>query len=458
MRFEMAVPNMYFVHGSGKVFDLLESKAGITGIGVNTIMEELTGPEQGSRFPSMVDKLNRPLDGKDVIYVRNHSTFEPDLSLYKETNIRPPMPIPGTKRDVLREALTEGKKRGFFFSIMDASLAIPPQHGQDKGEQFGYPWWAVVDDEYKAVRIDGKYISGVESKSCPNNPDIRKYVFARARDIVQHYPEIDAYYVDHLEFPTYTFEDSFSCFCGHCIAKGKTMGYDLENIREELMPYFAKIERLSQKELDELFGHPALARLSQFRWECIREFAGQIRQVIKEASHGSIAFGMTGFTPAFSLLGSKNYDEIADYVDIALPKFYPEHWTVVLSLWLKKLCSSNPNMTDAEALEVIYKHLGWEGSDLPMSAAEIDADKRLLVPMRLVDVEARRAITAIDGKAEICPTIHGWGSAQNWQEKMGHLEKNGLGGYIWGLFHVTDEQMEITRQVAERNKPNKKEA
>lgn len=90
MRFEMAVPNMYFVHGSGKVFDLLESKAGITGIGVNTIMEELTGPEQGSRFPSMVDKLNRPLDGKDVIYVRNHSTFEPDLSLYKETNIRPP--------------------------------------------------------------------------------------------------------------------------------------------------------------------------------------------------------------------------------------------------------------------------------------------------------------------------------------------------------------------------------
>ena len=69
-------------------------------------MEELTDAEHGSRFPSMVDKLNRPIKGKDVIYVRNHSTFMPNEELYDKTSVKPPMPMPGAP-DILRQALTE---------------------------------------------------------------------------------------------------------------------------------------------------------------------------------------------------------------------------------------------------------------------------------------------------------------------------------------------------------------
>lgn len=97
MRFEIAVPNMYFIDGADRVFDLLEERGGIRSIGVNTIMEEFTDAENGSRFPSMVDKLNRPIMGKDVIYVRNHSTFTPNPALYANTGVKPPMPMPGAR-------------------------------------------------------------------------------------------------------------------------------------------------------------------------------------------------------------------------------------------------------------------------------------------------------------------------------------------------------------------------
>lgn len=451
MRFEIAVPNMYFTDGTEEVFDLLEKKGGIRGIGVNTIMEELTDAEHGSRFPSMVDKLNRPIKGKDVIYVRNHSTFMPNEELYDKTSVKPPMPIPDAP-DILRQALTEGKDRGFFFSIMDASLAIPPQKGQSRGEKFGYPWWTVVDDEYKGVRIDGKHIIGVETKSCPNHPDIRQYVLARMRDIIGHYPEIDALYVDHLEFPTYTLEDSFSCFCQHCVARAKDTGIDLEVVRADLLPYFKNLNQLSAAELDEMFSHKSFKTLSRFRWNSIKDFARQIRETIRDASGGSIKFGITGFTPAFSMTGSRDYDEIAECCDIVLPKFYPEHWTVVLRMWVAQLCDGNSKMTDREALKVIYKHLCWSGHDLPLSIADIDVDSRRVLPMRLVDVEARRARRALGDKVEIIPCIHGWGSVENWQAKMNQLERNKLGGYIWALFHMTDEQFEVTRKVIQRDK------
>ena len=449
MRFEIAVPNMYFIDGADRVFDLLEERGGIRSIGVNTIMEEFTDAENGSRFPSMVDRLNRPIMGKDVIYVRNHSTFTPNPALYADTGVKPPMPVPGAP-DILRQALTEGKRRGLFFSIMDASLAIPPQKGPNRGEKFGYPWWTVVDDEYKGVRIDGRPIVGVESKSCPNHPDIRQYVLARLRDIIEHYPEIDALYIDHLEFPTYTLEDSFSCFCPHCAAAAKRMGIDLEAIRADLLPYFERLNRLEAAQLDEVFHHDSFRALSRFRWESIKDLAAHIRATIQDAGAGSIKFGITGFTPAFSMTGSRNYQEIADYCDVVLPKFYPEHWTVVLRMWAARLCDGNPNMTDAEALAVIYKHLGWSGGDLPLSRVGLDVNTHRVLPMRLVDVEAKQTRAALGPDAEVVPCVHGWGSVRNWKTKLDELERNRLGAYIWALFHITDEQFEATREAIRR--------
>ncbi len=451
MKFEMSVPNMYFLKNTQEVFDLLKYKANIANIGANTIMEEFTDKEHGSRFPSMVDKLNRPIDGKDVIYVRSHSTFKPNLELYKNTNITPPPAL--HDHDILKDAITKGQQEGIKFTIMDATLAIPPQTKHDKGVAFGYPYWAVVDDEFKCVRIDGKYISGVESKSCPNNPNVREYIKARIRDIVEHYPEIDAFYFDHLEFPTYTFEDNFNCFCEHCMKEAERKGVELKEIKEKLYPYYEKIEHLTEQELSELLSHEAFIELSHFKWECIKDIAIETRETIKDASNNKIKFGITGFTPAFSLFGSRNYEEIGDLCDIVLPKFYPEHWTVVMSLWIKKLCSNNSLITEKQALRVIYQHLGWDGQEnLPDDASEINADDKKLLPMSLVDFEAKRTIKLVNGKAEIRPTIHGWGSLENWQKKIEIITKNKIGAYIWGLFHINDEQMEIIRQATLANK------
>lgn len=445
MKIEMAIPNMYFRSDMNGVFELLEKRGGIKDICVNAIIEEFTDEKHGSRFPSMVDKLNRPVDGKDVIYVKNHSTFVPNLDLYCQTEIRPPEG--DGQGDILKDAIIAGKQRGFSFSIMDVPMGIPPQKNQNSGILYGYPSWTVIDDEYKGVRIDGKLISGVESKGCPNNDEVRNYMLARIRDIIEHYPEIDAFHIDHLEFPTYTLEDCFSCFCKYCVEKASEFGYDLEKIREDLLPYYNKLEQITAKELDELLSHESFQALAEFRWKSIKERAVEIRKVVNDAGRNQVKFGITGFTPAFSLFGSRNYQEIAGLCDIVLPKFYPEHWTVVLNLWLKKLCANNSMLSEKAALEVIYEHLGWDGKDLPFSSAEIDVDRHCLLPMSLVDVEAKRSIRLIGEKAEIRPTIHGWGSLDNWKEKMRFLSDNKMGCYIWGLFHITDEQMDVIRQT-----------
>lgn len=450
MKFEMAVPNIYFrTYGASKILDLLEEH-NIRSFSLNTIVEELTEPGKGSRFPSMVDRLNRPLDGKDVIYVRNSSSFVPDGNLYNTTKIKPAQKssLRELEQDTIPAAIAAAKERGFGVSIMDAPLAVPPQQSSHDGENFGYPWWAVVDDEYKALRIDGKRVHGVESKGCPNNPEVRNYAKARIYDIVQNYPGIDLLYVDHIELPTYTFEDNFSCFCEHCVKKSADFGVDLEAIQTALLPYFDKISTISSSELRELFESDSFKELVAWRWKSIKQFLIELREAVYVAGNNAVKFGVTGFTPAFSMFGSRDYSELADICDVVAPKFYPEHWTVVISLWLKELCGNNPNMTPQEALTVIYDKLGWGGLSLPMSQEEISVDSGSLLPMSLIDIEAKRTIKLVAGRAEIQPPVHGWGTLENWKAKLSYLAENDFGGYIWGLFHVTDAQLEAISEVS----------
>jgi hypothetical protein len=80
--------------------------------------------------------------------------------------------------------------------------------------------------EWQQRKLDGS--SWSTSRFCPNNPIVREYVVALFGDLAANYDLDYIQTCQHLFYGNNTIDKGGTCFCRHCIAKAKKIGFNLE--------------------------------------------------------------------------------------------------------------------------------------------------------------------------------------------------------------------------------------
>lgn len=457
----MTVANVYLrTEGVNAVLDTLQ-RAGIGGVMLTTYYEELVAPGHGTRFPSLMSSLDRRVLGRDEMHVVIHSAFEPTPEYYGSSRIQP-MPRsrdPELHQDLLGDAIAEARNRGLRVAVGDAPLAVPPPPGKRVIDPYGYPWPAVGHEQCRAVRVDGERITGIEAKGCPNNPDVRQHGLGRVRDILAHFPGIGGLVLDHVEFPTYTVEDNFACFCDHCRVLAEQLGYPWERMQRDNRALLSRLRQLTDGDVHamlrrngplpalELLAHyPGVLDLIRFKLDSIDRFLQDVREVMREMKASAVKLELTGFTPAFAVVASRDYRRLASQCHVLMPKFYMEHWVRILGWWIDQLIEWNPGLDASACLRAIYRLLGFDDLKIPDTREALDLRSGLPVPVEFIDLEAPKILDMVGGRAEVLPVIHMAGSVGLFERKLQALQRHGLGALLWGYFFASEEKLDVIRR------------
>ncbi len=281
--------------------------------------------------------------------------YKMDLNSFKDTKLKPRFSERDFLKDVdwldvlTKEARKRGMRAGIELShtIFDTNIAL---------EEF---------PEMLQKDVNGNLISATQGMLCPNNPDVHEYQRAMFYDTVKNHDvdlvqtclltfadgldgqgEIKApwFYDTWMDVNKPTVGDLLAlakggCFCEHCQAKAKKLGYDWEMIVRDIK----KLNRVIyttpyrfQEELMEnnltlgsnvtdsmlLIEYPGLFEFLKFRIDSITELFRDIYQSIHEAKP-SIDFRYNNHRRLPEYTGI-SFKHIAPYVDSVRDSDYSE--------------------------------------------------------------------------------------------------------------------------------------
>ena len=126
--------------------------------------------------------------------------------------------------------------------------------------------------DWQQRKIDGS--SWSSSRFCPNNPEVREYIIALFGDLAANYDLDYIQTCQHLFERNNAIDKGGTCFCRHCIAEAKKIGFDLEAAMVKL-----KADQNSQPEKDNWL---------KFRRDSTTEFYRLISAEIKKVKQNPI--------------------------------------------------------------------------------------------------------------------------------------------------------------------------
>lgn len=222
--------------------------------------------------------------------------YEPDLSLYKTSSIKPERSIDAAHIDCVAELSRACKAEGIAFSALIPMCA---------GER--------LVQARPDLAVTNMYGSKDRLFLCYNNPDVRAYRLAMVRDIVGRY-ELDALLLDKIP-QTMLEQHSFSgmfdpplrtvgsfCFCEHCKAAAAKHDLDLEEVRTRSLEIAKRSLEIPPHIIaslgDQLMGdteiplllleEPLIRRMLEFRFNTAVELTRKVGELAKSLRPGII--------------------------------------------------------------------------------------------------------------------------------------------------------------------------
>ncbi len=324
------------------------------------------------------------------------ATFAPDPSVYRHYGVTmPAMPVATSEQQRhLARMLQAAKDRKWSVWIFQPSAGAGPDAN-------GH---AIADEKVQAA------------------------LCARMIDTLQHYPMVDGAIMDgpewgyeiaphHMNQRSYIFNDlpeEVRALCGR-------LGYDYAGLVAAKDRLFSRLHSLHSGAVTlhagggllggaGLFGMDAhLAAWLQFRVDSLTEFFRNVRlQVDAEVKH-AVKLGVGPRSAAFAPLCGYDFQALATFLDLLLPKhyFFQRGFDGMLGTiyrYVETLVQWNPGLQDREALAVVQALFGLV---LP-NVQDRDDIERALTPeffAQIVTQETTRALAVVDDPARIVPWV-----------------------------------------------------
>ena len=228
--------------------------------------------------------------------------------------------------------------------------------------------------------------------TCPTRKEVRSYNLEQIRRMAAT-PGIKGILIDGARFasPTSgkTTDALFTCFCPECMAKAKSMGFDVDEMK---MAVATLHDFVHGKKLDLLPFYYGIQEWLQFRRAATTEHLLDFVKTVKEVNP-ALRAGIYIFAPALSDLVGQNYRDLQGKMDIIAPMLYrcyedpngPACLNVELADMLRML-EKAADLTEEQRIRMVGGFVGHE-----LTGYEKPEDMMAGLSTRILKRETQRA-------------------------------------------------------------------
>jgi hypothetical protein len=397
-------PDSFVDEGTGKVLDLLQSRAAVNTIYLSTFTYDKGITGRQTQTQNLPDHGTRET-AANVFHGGNFA--RPHAAFYKNTAIkgdRLKAPDFGTL-DILEEVLPAAKKRNI-------KVVCSVQDG------FNYPEDMPFVKDFAEVDIQGRKTGAM----CFFQPDVREFWKAVVKDLCSSYPIdgillfnerngplLNAVGISHSQRID---ASKTTCFCAHHQQAAAQHGIDFNRARQGYLTlneyvqqsldgkrptdgYYVEFTRLLQ-EFPEIMAYNQLFDIGKH--QVLKEVYKTVKSVRKDLHVGFHIEHTNSFNPLYR--ASRSYEALATMADFLKVVVYNNCGGERYRNFMLNICQTVFKDVPPAELMVINNHLlnySNEASieELPMAGLSADYVMR----------ETQRAKTGVQGKSKILPGI-----------------------------------------------------
>lgn len=334
------MPEFIQVEGVQRVLDNVAGRAGARVICTAPAVMEPADEATGAREPPVdagaggVRTLDRALWGKTALFVRTAPSFVPNRALYADSPYAPPPDQELTTREGHRvAAFLAACKRAGIETQFQLMAAAPPAYRVQ---------WRQAHAEDEPLTAFGRAAPGrVDANLSLASPGLRAYMRALIVDLVDNYPDLDAFRFDWPEYPPYAPESLLFDFSPHAVAFGERAGFDVEAMRQRVVALCGEPASMRARlaVVAETFGslgltEDTLARLGvtelfDFRAALAADHARFLVETVREVARGRMKVHLQGFPPPLNRLSGfdmRRLDGLGAELGV---KLFTMHWPMI---------------------------------------------------------------------------------------------------------------------------------
>jgi hypothetical protein len=265
---------------------------------------------------------------------------------------------------------------------------------------------------------------------CPSHPGVDDWFAAFYVHLATAYG-VDGVDLTHARYPMGSFPRGlFTCTCGRCAAAAAELDYDMERMKAGLRHALERLRTADTRLLAEVCRsgagpfdflqfldlRPGVVEWFRFRCELLTARLARFHRIVHQAAGPGFVFGTDTHPASLAPFVGHNHADWAAFSDFASPLVSHLSAFVVDTLiaWTRFLCRTRPELSEADALHIVYRFTGYDNMGLPERIADFDPEhpERLahLIPVEeLVMRDLLKARLYLPPEMPSYPIIHGTG-------------------------------------------------
>ena len=227
----------------------------------------------------------------------------------------------------------------------------------------------------------------------------------------------------------------FLCTCDHCASVAQELGYDMTRMMAALREARERLAGMPADRLVAIMAHtagfgdvlqalgagPGVVDWFAFRAELLLRSLKRFREAVRAAAGKDFVFGVDTYPASLSLYVGHQHSRWAECSDFASPlvSHVDIFVTQALAEWAGFLQGLVPGLGESDALDIIYRVVGYDGLEMPRSVAQFalgepDGEFRHVPLVDLVGLDLDKARLYLPETIPSYPIIQGGGAPHDW--------------------------------------------
>ncbi|MHB1354627.1 MAG: hypothetical protein ACYCZF_01470 [Anaerolineae bacterium] len=270
---------------------------------------------------------------------------------------------------------------------------------------------------------------------CPNDAQVNTWYEAVFTHLATQYG-VEGVDITHARYPmTSEPRGMFLCACERCACVAAELGYDMGRIKSDIKESLQYLRRLDADRLRAVsrctLGTPDLLQLLglrsgllqwfQLRADVLIRNLSRFRTHIHQAAGIQMIFGADTYPSSLALFAGHDQTRWGECSDFASPLishvdiFVMKTWVA----WARFLQQNIAQLTEPEALQLVYRMTGYDSLGLPetiaqMALTEPDCEYRYIPLRDLLALDMAKARLTLPAGLPSYPIIQGGGAPHSW--------------------------------------------
>jgi hypothetical protein len=274
---------------------------------------------------------------------------------------------------------------------------------------------------------------------CPSKEQNNRWYEAVYTYLATHYG-VDGLDITHARYVMTSFPRGlFLCMCEECARSAAELGYDMLSMRADIQHAWARLGQLDPARFAAVAQHdmgpfdylqllglrPGVMQWFQFRADLLARNLTRFHTAVHRAAGADFIFGTDTYPASLASFVGHNQSRWAEFSDFASPllshlDIFPMQTLTEAAQFLRTLW---PAVSEAVALQMVYRFTGYDGLKLPNSIADFalgepDCEFRHIPLRDFVSLDMAKARLYLPPTVPSYPIIQGGGAPWLWPRQI----------------------------------------